>query len=73
MLRVTIAITALAVTGWIVETAANAGWLATLLVIAVGATACAAVIHTHRADQGDTQARQDRRWASNHPAVRNPR
>ena len=73
MLRITIAITALAATGWVIDLAANAGWLATLLIIGLSAVACAAVIHTHRADQADTRARNDRRWASQHPAVRNRR
>ena len=73
MLRVTITITALAITGWVIDLAANAGWLATLLIIGLSAAACAAVIHTHRADQADTRARNDRRYASEHPAVRGPR
>jgi hypothetical protein len=73
MLKLLLAVTALALSGWLVETAANAGWGATLLVIAVGATACTAAIHTHRADQADIRARNDRRYASQHPAVRNRR
>ena len=73
MLRITIAITALAATGWVIDLAANAGALATLLIIGLSAAACVAVIHTHRADQADTKARNDRRWASQHPAVRNRR
>ena len=73
MLRITIAITALAATGWVIDLAANAGWLATLLIIGLSAVACAAVIHTHRADQADTKARNDRRYASQHPVNRGPR
>jgi hypothetical protein len=67
-LGVTLAILTLGLSGWIVETICNAGWTATLIVIAVCAAACTAVIHTHRADQADRQARQDRRYASQHPA-----
>jgi hypothetical protein len=72
-LGVTLAILTLGLSGWIVETICNAGWTATLIVIAVCAAACTAVIHTHRADQADQRARQDRRYASQHPAVRGPR
>ena len=72
-LCVTLAIVTLGLTGWVVDTAANAGWAATILVIAVCTAACIAVIHTHRADQADQQARNDRRYASQHPAVRTRR
>lgn len=73
MLRITIAITALALTGWVIDLAADAGWLATLLIIGLSAAACAAVIHTHRADQADDRARNDRRYASQHPVNRGGR
>jgi len=72
-LGVTLAILTLGLSGWIVETIVNAGWTATLIVIAVCAAACTAVIHTHRANQADQRARQDRRYAADHPAVRNRR
>lgn len=72
-LFVTLAILTLGLSNWIVETIVNAGWTATLIVIAVCTAACTAAIHTHRANQADRQARQDRRYASQHPAVRTRR
>jgi ABC-type nickel/cobalt efflux system permease component RcnA len=73
MIKVAAAITALALSGWVVETAANNGWASTLLIIGLGAAAITAVIRTHRADQADHRARQDRRYASQHPVNRGRR